>query len=66
MTGNACMSCRHFDAAVKDRDVCEAFPEGIPVEILDGSVDHRQPVEGDHGVRWEPSPGLQFMADEPL
>jgi hypothetical protein len=32
---------------------CEAFPAGIPGPVLDNATDHRQPVEGDHGVRWE-------------
>lgn len=31
---------------------CEAFPEGIPDEVYENTVDHRQPVAGDHGIRW--------------
>jgi hypothetical protein len=58
MTGNACMSCVHFDASVRDREVCGAFPDGIPLKILLGKHSHRTPVEGDHGIRWEPKPVL--------
>jgi hypothetical protein len=31
---------------------CEAFPDGIPREILDGA-DHRTPFDGDHGLQFK-------------
>lgn len=31
---------------------CEAFPNGIPEEILDGSDQHRTPVTGDGGLTY--------------
>lgn len=31
---------------------CEAFPDGIPAEVFGNQLDHRQPIDGDHGVRW--------------
>jgi hypothetical protein len=34
--------------------VCEAFPDGINVDILTNARNHRQPIDGDHGLRWEP------------
>lgn len=34
---------------------CDAYPEGIPDEILDNTVDHREPVQGDQGLRFVPS-----------
>jgi hypothetical protein len=36
--------------------VCDAYPEEIPEAILKNLVDHRQPYEGDHGIRWELHP----------
>lgn len=37
-----CMSCKHF------RDIeggCDAFPDGIPLEIIE-SNEHNKPIEG--------------------
>jgi hypothetical protein len=45
-----CISCARFEGFGK----CEAFPEGIPNEIMSGEFDHRQEHEGDHGLRWIP------------
>jgi len=50
-----CLECKHFHA---DRDkpglTCDAFPEGIPDSILIQGNDHKSPVAGDHGIRFEP------------
>ncbi len=34
---------------------CAAFPtgEGIPMGIIRGTLDHRRPIRGDHGIRFE-------------
>ncbi len=37
---------------------CAAFPEGVPVEVCMDDVDHRFPVEGDHGIRFDPKNAL--------
>lgn len=34
---------------------CRAFPGGIPDVILENQIDHRSPVEGDHGIRFDPT-----------
>lgn len=48
-----CAECKHF-VMDKGNWHCAAFPDGIPDEILSSANDHRQPVEGDHGVQFEP------------
>jgi hypothetical protein len=32
---------------------CDAFPAGIPAAMLTGGGDHREPLDGDHGKRFE-------------
>ena len=46
-----CMVCAHRK---KGSLSCAAYPDRIPVEILQNAVDHRKPYTGDRGIRWEP------------
>ena len=45
-----CHKCKHR----VDVMTCDAFPQGIPVEILAGEIDHTKPYEGDNGIQFEP------------
>lgn len=45
-----CLKCRHLS---EPGGACKAFPDGIPYEIRANHHDHRQPYEGDQGVRWQ-------------
>jgi hypothetical protein len=49
-----CLYCRRRD----ELGGCEAFPGGIPREILAGKIDHRRPVRGDRGLQFVEAPGL--------
>ena len=60
MTGPApmCVSCKRFRPDAETLS-CDAFPDGIPDGILDNEVDHREPVDGDGGLRYDPKPGAE-------
>jgi hypothetical protein len=48
-----CVYCKRFRPE-DEGFVCEAFPDGIPTDILENRADHRRPLEGDHGLRFAP------------
>ena len=50
-TGSQCAGCI-FKMAGKQ--LCVAFPRGIPADIITGRFDHIQPHEGDGGIRFAP------------
>lgn len=51
-----CADCQRLHRAVYGKWglFCDAFPDGIPEEIIASQVDHRQPVDGDHGLQFLP------------
>ena len=54
-----CYTCKHHDKENEEADVCLAFPDGIPNEILLSYFDHTQPYPDadnpqDNGIRFEP------------
>jgi len=60
MTGISCVGCIHFRPN-EEGNVCDAFPEGIPEKIIVGFESHREPIEHDNDIQWEPKPGLGWM-----
>ncbi len=55
-----CFSCRHLRMTFPVS--CDAFPDGIPEDILDCTVQHDAPYPGDNGIQFEPRDGEE--ADE--
>ena len=58
MQSDQCISCKHYTGVRS----CQAFPEGIPVEVFTGKHDHRTAYPGDGGIRYEP---LVSVAETP-
>lgn len=52
----SCNRCRHYHRATSGPATCDAFPDGIPREILTARHDHKSPFPGDRGIRFEPLP----------
>jgi hypothetical protein len=68
-----CLGCARFRQGERPSDVvaaglvgpsCEAFPEGIPDDVIRGGFDHRRRHAGDGGVRFEQRPGWEFMTED--
>ncbi len=74
LNNSICMVCRYFHRGLEwdpkqggycDSEepitncTCDAFPDGIPEEILFGPFDHTEPYPGDHGLRYSPLPGYE-------
>lgn len=47
-----CTACTHLDQAAETMR-CDAFPDGIPIEITHNRFDHHNPYPGDQGVLFE-------------
>lgn len=45
-----CNQCKHH---IRYTATCDAFPKGIPKEILMGDIDHTKPFQGDRGIHFE-------------
>jgi len=45
-----CVICKHRT----DGNLCVAFPDGIPFDILNGENNHKTKYKGDNGIQFEP------------
>jgi hypothetical protein len=53
-----CFNCIHF--IDNGRYTCQAFPQGIPDEVLTGENDHSQPLPAqDNEIVYTPADGRQ-------
>ena len=62
-----CIYCKHY-LGTANRDpppTCEAFNPGpIPEEILAMASKHLHPIEGDHGLQFEPKTEFEGLKEE--
>ena len=58
---SSCSHCRHL---FPNENKCEAFPGGIPLDIIRARHFHMTPYPGDHGIQYEPSD--DFLDEEEL
>ena len=56
-----CVACVHVHMGR-----CDAFPDGIPQEILENWHDHRLAYPGDNGIRFEQDPDMLPACFEPM
>ena len=49
-----CLNCTRYNVYKNNTVSCNAFPNGIPDEILDAENNHDKPFKGDNGIRFEP------------
>ena len=49
-----CMKCKHFQGYETDELNCDAFPRGIPQDIIIGGIEYIKPFIGDNGILFEP------------
>ena len=67
-----CLACARVGSTLELPLSCTAFPDGIPVGILDNTVDHWRPVGGDNGMQiklsrnWDADELESFLAELPL
>ena len=48
-----CTKCKHLHRDTKKRGTCDAYPKGIPWQIISNEHDHRMPFKGDKGIRFK-------------
>lgn len=55
-----CGACTRY----RKGDVCEAFPRGIPDDIIRWGKNHQQSYPGDNGIRFNLDPDKQRQFDD--
>ena len=63
-----CIYCKRFDGTQfidgADTVTCDAYPDGIPREIITNKVDHRSPYRGDGGLTFVALRNRQHSIDK--
>lgn len=53
IVASQCGLCKHFNRAVTSKNVCKAFPSGIPDSVWLNRALHTVSIEGDNGTTFE-------------
>ena len=63
-----CLECTHLHERLGVGWTCDAYPLGIPDEIITLEHDHRRPFPGDNDIQFEPIGGSAISAspDQPI
>ena len=60
-----CIRCYWYIGLIRRQGFfCFAYPKGIPPEIMDGTVDHRQPYRNDLGLQWRLDPDYAKILED--
>ena len=49
-----CLDCKHFDFNNESKNICSAFPNGIPDDVFWNKITHTQNIDNDNGIKFEP------------
>jgi hypothetical protein len=50
-----CIFCKHYEIEWGIfAGTCKAYPDGVPLEIWSGEIDHSEPYPDDNGIQFEP------------
>ena len=53
-----CAACKHLNRDIVNRNVCKAFPNGIPDDVLWNLRSHQESIDGDSGIVFEAVSGV--------
>jgi hypothetical protein len=49
-----CLDCKNYFFDVKEKNCCQAFPNGIADDIFWNELLHTEHIENDNGFKFEP------------